>query len=53
MTREAYIATIRDLISRDPDRIRNANRKLYETLVSSASQNKREADLTLAEIANP
>lgn len=55
MTREAYVTLLKDLLSRDPARVRDANRILFPALVESQADSpgvrKREADLTLAEVA--
>lgn len=51
MDRQTYVTTLRDLLSRDPAKVRNANRRLYGTVVAPDEQkNPREADLVLAEV---
>lgn len=51
MDRQAYIAALKDLVSRDPVRVRAANRTLFTAVVNS-SAGDREADMVLAEVAN-
>lgn len=55
LTREAYVKLLKDLLSRDPARVRDANRILFPALVETEADSpeirKREADLTLAEVA--
>jgi hypothetical protein len=54
MDREDYLALVRDLLSGDPTRVREANRVLYRGLVQGGGcddgPGTREADLVLAEV---
>lgn len=50
MDRETYVRTIRDLLSKDPQRLTRANRELFEHVVEGGPHDKREADLALAEV---
>lgn len=54
--RSEYVDILKDLLSKDPARIRDANRRLYLTAVVDYSESPddvghREADLVLAEVA--
>lgn len=51
MTESEYIATLRDLLSRDPERIRQANRRLWQVM-NGADGNDDDvaADLVLAAV---
>lgn len=55
MTRDEYVKLLTDLLSGDPSRVRDANRKLYECCIGPEVVTihtwKRQADLVLAEIA--
>jgi hypothetical protein len=54
MERDDYVSALRDLLSRDPARIRDANRVFFSTLVgvtAAPGDASREADLVLAEVA--
>ena len=60
MSREEYVSCIQDLLSRDPARIRDANRRLFGAVVDSwpshgdsdvGQDAQRSADLVLAEVA--
>lgn len=56
MTHDQYVKALADLLSRDPERLRAANRVLYATAVGStgvAGDADRQADLALAEAAQP
>lgn len=55
--REVYLRQLRDLLSGDPARVREANRALYGLLVQGGTPSepaltaqRREADLVLAEV---
>lgn len=54
MTREEYLRLLRDLLSDDAVRVREANRRLYAEVVAGGhpllSEQQREADLVLAEV---
>jgi hypothetical protein len=56
--RAEYVQILKDLLSRDPSRVRDANRRLYLTAVvelenpAEAPAGNREADLVLAEVAS-
>lgn len=52
MERDEYVSALRDLLSRDPARVRDANRVFFGALVASTpNESNREADLVLAEVA--
>lgn len=56
LSRDEYVACLQGLLSRDPIRIRDANRVLFTAVVNypvgdSQSDPKRGADLVLAEVA--
>jgi hypothetical protein len=54
MDRETYLTLVRDLLSGDPTRVREANRALYGALVGGDPLRPealtRSADLVLAEV---
>lgn len=50
MTRDAYRRLLAQVMSGDPDALREANRRLYRELVDGGA-GRREADLVLAEVA--
>ena len=50
MSRDEYIEALRDLFSKDPEKIRVANRKLYGIAVGTPNGTT-EPDLALAEAA--
>lgn len=53
MDREEYVQTLRDILSRDPRKIRDANQRLFTAVVANGGgDHRREADLVLAEVAN-
>jgi len=68
LDRETYVKLVRDLTSRDPQKVRDANRRMYGSVVNGVEpgglasgesvrytgdrNHNREADLVLAEIAN-
>ena len=51
MTRAEYVQALKDLFSKDPERIREANRNLYAAAVGAHSDIT-EQDLALAEAAS-
>jgi hypothetical protein len=53
VSRDEYVTLLRELLSRDPERIREANRRLYSHVVDGSGKlpESREADLALAEVA--
>jgi hypothetical protein len=60
MQRDEYVQVMKDLLSRDPARIRDANRRLFRQAVVDGNGtaryapegSNREADLVLAEVAD-
>lgn len=51
LSRDEYVQILKDLFSKDQERIREANRKLYAAAVGSGDGGVREQDLALAEAA--
>jgi len=55
LERDTYIQAIKDLLSRDPTKIRDANRVLYRAVAGDDGADEpsdTEADLVLAEAAS-